>query len=332
LTGVLVLDDTIYKRNRSKHVELLTRVRDHNDGRYYKGFRCLALCFHFGKATVPVDFRLLSSSNEKTRINGIREGIDKRTIGYKLRQLAISTSFQMAFDMLDKARNMARHVLFDSWFAMPVMFKTLRDMNFHGVGMLKASKHLYRYKGRLYKMEALYSIVKPFIHRENDFAPLCVELMDGTPFSITFVQDKRNKRDWLAIGTTDLSLPPREVISLYSQRWSIEVFFKTVKSHLGFTDCQSRSFDSIVCSVAIVFTRQMVLTWMNYSLPTPETEGQLFFRLFDELRECTLAEALEIVFREITLLSTGHDHLLDVSIRDFFANLPMFFKDLKIIS
>ena len=38
LSGVLVLDDTIFKRDRSKHVELLSRVRDHNDGRYYKGF------------------------------------------------------------------------------------------------------------------------------------------------------------------------------------------------------------------------------------------------------------------------------------------------------
>ena len=67
--GVLILDDTLHKRNRSKNVELLTRVRDHNDGRYYRGFRCLTLCFHLGNATIPVDFRLLSSHKESTRIN-----------------------------------------------------------------------------------------------------------------------------------------------------------------------------------------------------------------------------------------------------------------------
>jgi len=58
--GVLILDDTVYKRNRNKKVELLTRVRDHNDGRYYFGFRCLILCFHLGNATIPLDLRLLS--------------------------------------------------------------------------------------------------------------------------------------------------------------------------------------------------------------------------------------------------------------------------------
>jgi hypothetical protein len=94
--------------------------------------------------------------------------------------------------------------------------------------------------------------------------------------------DKHNQRNWLAIGTTDLSLSPQCVISLYARRWNLEVFFKTVKSHLGFAcECQSRSFDAIVCSVAVVFTRHMMLTWLNLGLPEPETDGQLFFRLFE---------------------------------------------------
>jgi hypothetical protein len=40
---VLVADDTLYRRNRSKKVELLSRVFDHTDGRYYRGFRMLVL-------------------------------------------------------------------------------------------------------------------------------------------------------------------------------------------------------------------------------------------------------------------------------------------------
>ena len=328
--GVLILDDTVHKRDRSKKVELLTRVRDHNDGRYYLGFRCLTLCFHLGNFTVPVDFRLLSSQKEKTRINGSRQGLDKRTNGYKLRQYAISKSFQMAFDMIGRQRGLVRHVLFDSWFAMPVMFRTLYKMGFHGVGMLKVSNNLYRYKGKLYKLEALYALVKPFLRRENDFATLGVQLRDGTPFSITFVLDKRNKRDWLAIGTTDLSLVPQQVVSLYARRWNIEVFFKTVKSCLGFArECQSRSFDAIVCSVAVVFTRHMILTWLKIGLPVPETDGQLFFRLFEEMRECTLSEALEIVLREIVTRFVDYDDPLNITLRQFFDAMPNCFIPFK---
>jgi hypothetical protein len=329
--GVLIIDDTILKRNRSKNVELLTKVRDHNDGRYYRGFRCLTLCFHIASAIIPVDFRILSSFNEKTRINASRQNLDKRTNAYKIRQYAISNTFQMVYDLLDKQRGLARHVLFDSWFAKPVMFKTILGMAFHGVGMLKAEKgRMFRYKGKIYNLESLFALAKPFIHRNQGFAAIGVELGDGTPFSITFVQDKDNKRGWLAIGTTDLSLSPGQVIELYSRRWNIEVFFKTVKSCLGFAkECQSRSLDAIVCSVTIVFTRHIILTWINLGLPVPETDGQLFFRLFDEIRECSLSEALDIVIREIAVRFVDSDDLHISSVLEFIRNLPSYFITLK---
>jgi hypothetical protein len=331
--GVLILDDTLHKRDRSKRVELLARVFDHNDNSYHWGFRCLTLVLHLRNATVPVDFRLLSSSEEKQRKNDGRQDLDKRTNGYKLRQLALCKSFDMAYEMLRGQIGLVRHVLFDSWFAMPVMFRTLCEMGFHGVGMLKVSKTLYRFKGKLYKLDALFALAKPFIHRENDFATLGVELNDGTPFSITFVFDKRNKRDWLAIGTTDLSLSPQQVISLYSRRWNIEVFFKTVKSCLGFaSECQSRSFDAVVCSVSVVFTRHMILTWMNYCMPEPETDGQLFFLLFEEMQECTFPEALGVVLREIIAHFVDYDDPMDMTLREFFANLPSSFNPLRLVA
>jgi len=334
--GVLILDDTLHKRDRSKLVELLARVFDHNDNSYHLGFRCLALVLHIGNATVPMDFRLLTSGKEKNRKNGIRKDLDKRTNGYKLRQMALCTSFDSAFEMLRGQCGLVRHVLFDSWFAMPVMFRKLREMDFHGLGMLKSSMNLYRYKGKLYKLDALYALVKPFIHHENDFATLGVEFRDGTPLSITFVLDKRSKRDWLAIGTTDLSLSPQQVISLYSRRWNIEVFFKTVKSYLGFaSECQSRSFDAVVCSVSVVFTRHMLLTWMNYCLPEPETAGQLFLRLFEEMCECTLPEAVAIIFREFLEnleRFVQYDDPLDMTLREFFASLPSSFNPLRSVA
>jgi hypothetical protein len=111
------------------------------------------------------------------------------------------------------------------------------------------------------------------------------------------------------------------------------VFFKTVKSYLGFArECQSRSFDAIVCSVIVVFTRHMMLTWLNIGLPTPHTDGQLFFRLFEELREVSVDEALLIVFRELQCLFSNNDELLNISVRDFFLVLPHCFRHLQPVS
>jgi len=333
-SGVLIIDDTLHKRNRSKNVELLTRVRDHNDGRYYRGFRCLTLCYHIASLIVPLDFRILSSRKQETRLNDARQDIDKRSNGYKLRQFAISNTFDMVFDLLRRQRGVARHVLFDSWFAEPIAFKTIREMGFHAAGMLPAKKALYCYKGKLYNLETLYALIKPFIHRDQGFAAIGVTLKNGTPMSVTFVRDTNSgKRAWLAIGTTDLSLSPGQVISLYSRRWNIEVFFKTVKSCLGFaSECQSRSFDAVVCSVSVVFTRHMILTWVNLGLPVLETDGQMFLRLFDEFRKCTLPEALEIVLREILVLFVDSDELLDLSLRQFITSLPSAFNILQAVA
>jgi hypothetical protein len=83
---VLIVDDTLYRRNRSKRVELLSRVFDHIDKRYYRGFRMLVLGWSDGITFLPVLFSLLGSSKEKHCYVPSRSDIDRRTNGAKRRQ------------------------------------------------------------------------------------------------------------------------------------------------------------------------------------------------------------------------------------------------------
>ena len=327
---VLILDDTLYKRDRSKKVELLSKVRDHNDGRYYRGFRCLTLGCHDGATFLPADYRIISSQNQKSRYNEARSDLDKRSVGYKIRQTSMKSSYDLAFDMIKRQSTAARHVLFDSWFSEAVMFKTLHQMELHGVGMLKAKKGIFcRFKGKTYSLENLYAQVKHLMHNDNDFVSVGVKMLDGTPFSVTFVRDSRGKRNWLAIGTTDMSLSAKQVISLYSRRWNIEVFFKTVKSFLGFSkEFQSRSFDAVVCSVAVVFTRYMLLAWINNGLPKLESYGQLYLKLFEQMHEISFDTALFIVIRELKAAFVHFDISLNLTLKDFIRRLPRHFLSL----
>jgi len=82
---VFIADDSLYNRNRSKKVELLAKVHDHNENRYYRGFRMLTLGWSDGISQIPVSFAMLSSANEKNRLAPMQEGIDKRTNGYRRR-------------------------------------------------------------------------------------------------------------------------------------------------------------------------------------------------------------------------------------------------------
>jgi len=68
---------------------LLSRVFDHTDHRYYRGFRLLTLGWSDGNSFLPVSCTLLSSSKEKNRLVPMRTDLDRRTNGAKRRREAI---------------------------------------------------------------------------------------------------------------------------------------------------------------------------------------------------------------------------------------------------
>ena len=72
---VLILDDSVVKRNRSKSVELLARVYDHVEHKFQKGFTLLTLGWSDGYSFIPVGFNLLSSAKKSNRYNEISENI-----------------------------------------------------------------------------------------------------------------------------------------------------------------------------------------------------------------------------------------------------------------
>lgn len=65
---VFIFDDSIYERGRSKKVGLLSRVHDHNDGKYKAGFQMLTLTWSDGNSTIPVAFNMVASSKEKNQL------------------------------------------------------------------------------------------------------------------------------------------------------------------------------------------------------------------------------------------------------------------------
>ena len=67
--NVLIIDDSMFERNRSKKVELLAKVYDHAKHTYKSGFRMLTLGWSDGSTFLPVNSVLLSSENKRNRIN-----------------------------------------------------------------------------------------------------------------------------------------------------------------------------------------------------------------------------------------------------------------------
>ena len=86
--NVLIIDDSMFERNRSKKVELHARVYDQAKLAYRFGFRMLTLGWSDGSTFLPVNSVLLSTENSQNRINEVTD-VDKRTVGYRRRKLSM---------------------------------------------------------------------------------------------------------------------------------------------------------------------------------------------------------------------------------------------------
>lgn len=116
---VLILDDSIIKRNRSKLVELLARVYDHVEHKCQKGFTLLALGWSDGYSFIPTGFNMPSSATTSNRYNEVSDQIDHRTNGYRSRKESMMHKTDAAILLIKNALNAgikADYVLMNTWF------------------------------------------------------------------------------------------------------------------------------------------------------------------------------------------------------------------------
>jgi hypothetical protein len=338
-TKVLIADDTLYDRNRSKLVELLARVYDHNSKRYMRGFRMLTLGWSDGNSFVPMMLSMLSSANEENRLAPMRGDIDKRTNGYKRRQDSMRKSTDVLVEMVELAMTAgttARYLLFDSWFAFPATIRRIYALGMHTICMLKDTGNVtYELQGWPLTLKELYKSVRKRCGRAKVLAEVIVTIGNddhGIPVAakIVFVRD-RSSKNWLALLSTDTTLTAEEIIKLYGRRWDIEVFFKMAKSFLNLAkEFQSRSFDALVASATLVCCRYIMLELVKRENVDSRTLGTLFHAVCDEMRQISFTEALALLlkFLEDTLKSVIGlcKEQVQLLIDRFVGTLPTVFK------
>ena len=301
---VLIADDTLYRRNRSKYVELLSRVFDHIDKRYYRGFRMLTLGWSDGISFLPVSCALLASSKEKNRLVPLRTDLDHRTNGARRRREGIRKATDVLVEMVAEAMASgihASHLLFDSWFAFPATMRKLLAKGMHTICMLKVTEKIfYCYHGEDLHLAAIYRKIRKRRGRAKILASVMVEIGENekgipVPAKIVFVRDRRTKK-WLALLSTDISLDDEQIVMVYKRRWDIEVFFKMAKSFLNLAkECQGRSYDALVAHATVVCCRYIMLALAKRTNKDPRTLGTLFHACCEELQQATFAEALALV-------------------------------------
>jgi hypothetical protein len=303
--SVLIFDDSLLSRNRSKKVELLAKVFDHTSHKFFKGFRMLTMGWSDGNTFLPLGFNLLSASKDENILFEANRQ-DGRTLAHQRRVKSRYNTNDVVIDLLRTAKDIpARYVLFDSWFTMPQTVVRVKHEKRDVIGMMRITeKAYYQYQDRWIDVKKIFELSgigsstghgilgSVIVRLREDQKTPDDELVEA---KIVFVRDRRSDK-WLAILSTDTGINDEEIVRIYGKRWDIEVFFKVCKSYLALArEFQGRSFDMQVATTTIVFLRYAMLALESRKANDDRTIGDLFFLLREEMADIQFSQSLMLL-------------------------------------
>lgn len=329
--SALIFDDTFFDRTRSKSVELLSKIFDHVDMRYKKGFCNLTCGWTDGYSFVPIMFQLVCSV--KSIFNKTKKSLKVECANIR-RENAKKKKTDLLIKMTKNIINNDipfSYVLFDSWFAFPSIFIQLYSIKAKSISMLKNHpKIYYNYLGSIYTLSTLYSKIKSKLKKDRDRISIISQISAlgiTIDVKIVFIRDKRSKKNWVALLSTDTEVDEKEIIRIYGMRWNIEVFFKMCKSYLKFAkEFQGQSYDMMVAHTTIVYLRYIMFSFIGREQNDGRTFGDLFYNCIDEIKSITFWEAfckiLALLKQFLKEKLTIDEKIIEDILNEFIENLP----------
>ena len=319
----LLVDDTPLPKC-GKAMELVSKYFNHVTMGYEFGYRVLTLAWTDGVTTIPVRYSLLASSYDEKVRGIIRDDLDGRSLGGRIRKLARTSmndlTVKFACEAV-KAGIPASIIAFDSWFAVPkTISRLMKEAKLTVIARLKTnSKQYYEYDGKMINIKTLYTMSKKrrgksawklsvnvnLLVKENN------KIIERIPVKLVYLPNRSNTKEWICLLSTDTEMEENEIIRQYGKRWNIEVMFKCSKQYLNFgKDFQAPSFEAQNAQIAIAFARYILIAIEQRESEDYRSCGELFMLFYQELQDITFIKALALI---VELFKDGMMKLLGVT-------------------
>lgn len=270
-----VVDDSLSHRC-GKGVEGTASLWDHNEKRTVRAHRVLTLGFVFAKGFIPLASQLcIGKKKTCLRTGGFRDGRSEVARAYQ------NGLKQSKFALLKSALKTAianglraQWLIGDSAFGTKGNIALALDHDMDALFLMKRGRLKYRFQGRDYVAKDFYRLFRRLMRpaagghfRCYDFEAEINLAEDRTqPEKWVKVQlllsrpaSNRNRGGWVLSLCTNREVSVDRMIELYSMRWSIEVFFKESKQHLGHLTHQTGNFVSNYASIQLSAIRYLLL-------------------------------------------------------------------------
>lgn len=321
-----VVDDSI-KSRMGKRMEGVSSHFDHVSNSSVMGQQVLTLGLSTDQAFLPLDSQL---SISKVKTQGLAKKFnDGRSVGAQRYDEAIGqTKVQMATGMIRRAVRhgiRASYVVADAWFGNKDMMRAAIQLGMVAILRMKRGKTKYRVShGNGFKFLDANELYRRAVRKQwtqvADLPWKAVEMVVEIDLStdtgikakpnyqsvkllfVRGINDKEDRtasrKDWALFLSTDASISGAKMLQVYALRWSIEVYFKEAKQHLGFLQEQTRSFVSHTASIHLCAIRYLMLVDAKL-ISTELSIGQVRSQIQDQFDSLNYAAKLWSVFRSL---------------------------------
>ena len=292
----LVIDDT-QKKKRGKQMDALSKIFLHAEKVYAQGHTILGSAILYRGVVIPYAVQLWvpKSFAERTgQANFPCESLEYRKLT------------EMAADMIAGFPPEKATVLFDSYYLCPAVAGACQQRGYHYVGVAKKNRNFFadgrdhqQLKLGKYGPGVLQRSGRWFMHADRSYrlAERVGRLGKLGRVKLVFSR-RRREHSWICMVTSATRWGVQRVLTEYKRRWSIEVFFKEAKQHLGLGDYQLLRYRGIERYLCLVMIAHLLLTHLGVqaqgaqankeddkllSLPSvPKLQTELRERLWDD--------------------------------------------------
>lgn len=240
-SGVLIIDDTIEEKRYSSESDYHCYHWDHCVNRSVRGINQVSSLYHSKDVSVPLGFEIVTKPD---KIIDKKTGKEKR-VSRKSKQDIFRGLIQQAIDN----KLAIEYIVSDKWFSNKENMNFVANLQQQFIFPLKHNRKVALSKED--KANGLYQAVSEVKLEEGQVLIVYVE---GVEFPLLLQKQVFLSKDGVPTGnepilylvSNNLTLDAPTMKAIYSIRWKVETFFKSLKSNLGYANSPAHTYKSQV--------------------------------------------------------------------------------------
>jgi len=256
--GVLVVDDTIIEKS-GEHMDGVGFLFDHCKGKSIRCHDIVSTFYQHGDLQVPLYFTPYVKEELAIQLD----------IWFK-------TKIQLALDLLriSLMQLSPEVVVFDAWYMSKELVDFVSSRGLIWVSSAKSNRliqvddtwiSLITYAKSLSK-QSFKHINKMIGEQRFKWLFETTMVMKNIGLvKLIILRERKNSKTYTFLVSNNTDLEGLKVLEYYKKRWSIEVFHRDCKQHLGMGEYQVRGLDAVVIHLHLVFLAYTLLknAWCN---------------------------------------------------------------------